>query len=126
MGSRIRLHGGRLFAGGRGWGPRIRLHGGRLFGRTTEVGARVPASVFMGAGSPRGDGDGFLHPREKRMGEREEGRWAGGVAAGGWDGFPHTRGQRMGEREEGWWIGGVAGGAAFEYNGLKYPQIPVV
>ena len=29
-------------------------------------------------------------------------------------------------REMGGWAGGVAGGAAFEYNGLKYPQIPVV
>ena len=50
----------------------------------------------------------------------------GGVAGGGWDGFPPTRKKRMGEREEGWWAGGVAGGTAFEYNGLKYPQIPVV
>ena len=81
-GSRIRLHGGRLCAetteAGVGMGSRIRENnGGRLFAGTTEVEARVPASVFMGAGSPRGDGDGSPHPRGQRVGEREEGWWAG-------------------------------------------------
>ena len=67
-------------------GPRIREDNG--WGRGMEDGGRVALRL--------GDGDGLLHPREKRMGEREEGRWAGGVAAGGRGGFPHTRGHGWG------------------------------
>ena len=54
-------------------GPRIREdNGGRLCAGTTEagvgVGERVPASVFLGASSARGDGDGSPHPRGQRVG----------------------------------------------------------
>ena len=85
-----------------GMGPRIRVD---------NEGGWVPASVFMGAGSPRGDGDGF------RIRVDNEGGWVpasvlhgGRFSAGGrgWvphlprgqraggDGSPHPRGQRVG------------------------------
>ena len=56
MGFRIRFHGGRLSAGGRGWVPAS---------ARTRGGGWVPASVFTGAGSSgeqRRWGRGFPHP----------------------------------------------------------------
>ena len=109
MGSRIRLHGGRLFAGGRG------MRGTHPRGQ--RVGERVPASVFTGAGS-RWEDTGGCTPiltfppeggRERRGVVGSLRFYGGGHSAGtmwmgergGRDGSPHTRGQRMGEREEG-------------------------
>ena len=59
MGSRFRLCGGGFSAEGRGWVP--------AYARTTG-GGWVPASVFAGAGSPRGKGDGSPHTRGQRVG----------------------------------------------------------
>ena len=100
MGSRIHLHGGRLFAGGRGWVP--------ASARTTGAGSSreqrrrgwgwVPA-LFTGASS-RWEDTGVVGSLRFYGGGHSAGTmWMG--ERGGRDGSPHTRGQRMGEREEG-------------------------
>ena len=119
---------------GGGMGSRIREDNG--WGRGRKDG---------GLGGVAGGGwDGFPHPSSwgqvlrggTGMGPRireDNGVGEGGRMMGGWRcGVGGGMGPRIredngvGEMEEGWWAGGVAGGTAFEYNGLKYPQIPVV
>ena len=147
MGSRIRLHGGKLCAGGRGWvpasarttevgmGSRIRFHGGRLFVRKQRRRGWgwVPASVFTGAGSRWEDTGGctpiLTFPPE---GGRERGgggpsvlrRWAlrgndvdGRERGKGW--VPAYARTTGWEREEGGWAGGVAGGG---WDGFSPPS----
>ena len=73
MGSRPRLHGGQALRGhdvcveeGRAVRepPVLREERRVSASARTMGGGGVPASVFMGAGSPRGDGDGSPHPRD--------------------------------------------------------------
>ena len=104
--------------GGWQWGSGMALP---AYARTTE-GGWIPASVFAGAGSPWGDGDGSPHTRGQRVGGipvfrgeayrggrgwvRASARTTGGgipayvlragLTAGGGDGSPHPRGQRVG------------------------------
>ena len=116
-GSRIRKDNGWASGnGGRGMrGPRIRKDNG--WGRGREDGGRVALRL----------GEGWVPAYARTTdGEREGGRWAGGVAAGGGMGPRIREDNGWGRGRGGGWAGGVAGGAAFEYNGLKYPQIPVV
>ncbi len=79
MGSRPRLHGGRLSAGGRGWVP--------ASARTTGGGG-FPLPSSRGQALLRGDGDGSPHPRGQREG----------------DGFPlpSSRGQALPAEGRGW------------------------
>ena len=117
--------------GGGGGSPT--LHGGEaLGGRTREGGGGWWAGrrgIRLHWGQAGGDGDGSPHTRGQRMGEREEGGGVGWVAlrvGGGGMGsrIREDNGWGRGRKDGG--LGGVAGGTAFEYNGLKYPQIPVV
>ena len=109
-----------------GMGPRIR--------EDTE-GEWVPALVFTGASS-RWKYTGGCTPilTFPLQGEVKEGEgWVPsvftevGTPRERWGWVPaYARTTDGGEGGRGGWAGGVAGGAAFEYNGLKYPQIPVV
>ena len=100
MDSRFRRHGDRLPAGRRGWVPAsARTTGGGGFPLPSSRGQAfcggtggcgddgwgwIPASVFTGAGSLRGDGDGSPHPRGQREGVDSRFRRHGGrLSAGG-------------------------------------------
>ena len=65
---------GQAFCGGTGMGPRIREDNGWGW---------IPASVFTGAGSLRGDGDGSPHPRGQRVGVDSRFRRHGGRLSAG-------------------------------------------